>query len=271
MRNGADIAVFRGGGVAAGALQQHQMFASGFAGDAHRFIEFAGACHARGHDHRLAGARHSADERMIGVLERRHLVAGRIEALQKVHGGFVKRRGKGDHAARPGAGKDRAVPLPRRVGLLIELVERGAAPQAVGIGDAEAFGIDIQCHGISGIGLQLQRVRAGIGGGIHQRHRAIQRLVVITGHFGDDEGGVIRPHHAAFDGEILLRTHGLTFFSNAWETGMYPARANRLPERAFPSSTTARMLSGASTRFLSQASAASNSAVPSPALASGVV
>ena len=46
---------------------------------------------------------------------------------------------------------------------------------------------EVERHRVGGIGLQLERVRAGRGGGIDDRQRALERLVVVAGHLGDDE------------------------------------------------------------------------------------
>ena len=89
--DGADVGVFGGGGVGAGALEQHQLGAAGVAGGAHGVVEFAEAGHAGGDDQGLAGGGGLFDQRQVVVFEARDLVGGGAEVFQEVDGGFIKR------------------------------------------------------------------------------------------------------------------------------------------------------------------------------------
>ena len=91
MGDGADVGVFRAGGVGAGALEQHQLGAAGVAGGAHGVLEFAEAGHASGDDQGLAGGSSLRDQRQVVVLKAGDLVGGGAEVFQEVDGGFIKR------------------------------------------------------------------------------------------------------------------------------------------------------------------------------------
>ncbi len=47
--------------------------------------------------------------------------------------------------------------------------------------------VEIQCHGLRGVGLKLQRTGAGPGRRLHDLQSPLQRLIVIAGHLRDDQ------------------------------------------------------------------------------------
>ena len=190
MRDGADVGVRCRGGVGAGALEQHQVAAAGFARGAHGFVDLAGCGHAGGHDDGLAGGRHTTDQRQVGVLERGDLVGRHVQRFEKVHRTEIERRAEAVHAVVRGALHDGCVPFPGCVGLLVELVELATGPQALGVVDHEAGPAQVQRHGVGRVGLQLDGVRPVRGGGVHDGQRALQRLVVVARHLGDQVGAV---------------------------------------------------------------------------------
>ena len=84
------------------------------------------------------------------------------------------------------------MPFPGSVRLLIEFIEGTALPETMGIVDEKLPVVDIQGHRIRGIGLQLHRLCPGLGRGLHDSQGPLQGVVMIAGHLGDDEGGIIR-------------------------------------------------------------------------------
>ena len=154
---------------------------------ANGLVDLGYRCHARRDDHRLAGCRDFADQWQVRVLERGDLVAGHAELLKEIHRRRIERRRERDQPERPRALEDRGVPLPGSVGLLVELVERPAAPQAVRIVDEEFAPAQVESHCVGGVRLQFQRMSARLRGGIDDCQSTIERLIVIARHFGDDE------------------------------------------------------------------------------------
>lgn len=109
--DGADVGVLWTVGVGAGALEQHQLSASGVAGGAYGGVEFVEAGHAGGDDQRLTSGGFF-DQRQVVVLEAGELVGGGAEVFQEVDGGFTKRRAEADQAQLAGALHDWTVTLP---------------------------------------------------------------------------------------------------------------------------------------------------------------
>ena len=80
--------------------------------------------------------------------------------------------------------EQRLVPFPARVGLGVEVVQFLAFPQRIFVDDAMHPG---KGHGVGGVGLEFDGVGTGVGGGINNGDGALERLVVVARHFGDDE------------------------------------------------------------------------------------
>src|SRR5690606_1115758 len=60
-------------------------------------------------------------------------------------------------------------------------------PQAILVGDEELAFRYVDGQRIGGVSLQLERMRAGGSRRFHDLHRAIERMVMVAGEFGDDE------------------------------------------------------------------------------------
>ncbi len=199
-RDHAQVGVAMPGRIGAGAMQEGDGGA-GLGRRLHGLGDLAGARHAGGDDQRPARTRRAADQRQVDGLERSDLEGRRLQTLQKLDRRLVEGRGEADHPARPRALEKGLVPLEGRERLRIEVVERAAGPQAAF--DHEARPAMIQRDGVGGIGLQLDRVGAGFGGGVDQRQRPLQPAIVVARQLGDHERRLIRPDRASCDGESL--------------------------------------------------------------------
>ena len=65
------------------------------------------------------------------------------------------------------------------------------APVPEAAADPELRPVDVQGDGVGGIGLDLDRVAAGGGGGIDQAQRAVQAAIVVPRQLADDVGRVV--------------------------------------------------------------------------------
>jgi regulator of RNase E activity RraA len=91
-------------------------------------------------------------------------------------------------------------------------------PGDVIVGDAEGVVVDVQRHRVGGVGLDLQRMRAGIGRGVDDGQRTLERLVVVARHLGNDEGAVAGADGTVADPEGgLAAVHGFRPFSKCCE------------------------------------------------------
>ena len=88
----ADVGIFGAGGVGAGALEQNQLGAAGFAGGAYGAVEFPEAGHAGGDDQGLAGGGGFFDQWLVVVLEAGNLESRGPELLKKIHGVLITAR-----------------------------------------------------------------------------------------------------------------------------------------------------------------------------------
>ncbi len=91
------------------------------------------------------------------------------------------------------------VPRKGRRGLGIEVVERSARPQA--LLDQEAWALEVDGDRVRRIGLQLDRMGAGLGCGVDQGEGPGQLSVVVSGQLGDDERRVFGSDGPAGDGK----------------------------------------------------------------------
>jgi hypothetical protein len=162
----------------------------------HSLVDLRGTGHAGGNDHRLAGARHLADQRQVGILERGDLEGRYAEGVEEIDCGVVEGRAETVQAMRGRALHDGFVPVPGRVCLLVQLVELAAGPQALVVFDDEAAGAHVERHRVGGVGLQLDRVGAGGRGGVDDGECALKRLVVVARHLGTEVGALVRPDFA---------------------------------------------------------------------------
>ena len=189
VRNAQQMAVFRRGRVGAGAFEQDHVGRPGRACGLNSLGNLRQRGHAGGDDQRLAFGRCLADQRQIGVLKARDLVAGDIERGEKIHRAGVKRGGERDQAKLTGALEDRRMPFPGRVRLIVKIVQPAPGPQAVGLANRKIWVVDIQGHGVGRVGLQLERMSTGGRYGVNDRQRAVERLVVIAAHLRNHKGG----------------------------------------------------------------------------------
>ncbi len=93
------------------------------------------------------------------------------------------------------------MPFPGRVRLAIEFVQRLTAPRTVRIRDQELAGPQIEGHGVGGVGLQLDGVRARPSRRVDDRQGTIERAVVIAGHLGNHEWRMRGPDREISDPE----------------------------------------------------------------------
>jgi len=191
-------------GIAADAMQDHQLRASVAAGGLHGLGNFIRVGHAGRDDHRFAGRRDARDQRQIHRLERGDLVGRGAQAFEQVHGGGVKGRRKQGDVACPGAVEQCAVPVPWRVRLIIERVEAAPVPQTAG--DLKVGLVTVQRDGVGAIGLDLDGCGAGGGGGVDQGEGAVQLAVVIGRQFGNHIRRMLWPDRAAVDFNLHLRS-----------------------------------------------------------------
>src|SRR5690606_39353006 len=101
-------------------------------------------------------------------------------------------------------------------------------------------------------------------GGLDDRKCALQGLVVVAGHLGDDERRVVRSNPAPGDLEGRWRAHGVILLRYRFETTSKPLPANSRCETALSVSTSASTKRIAGRLCTSQRSAAASSARPVP-------
>ena len=174
MRNGAQICPLRRGRIAACALKQGQIRTAIFP---YRLNEIRKLCDRRHPcrcNDRLSCAGDLADEWQIDILKRSDLVTGNAKIFQKIHGRIIKWRTEAHNAAFFASFKNRRMPFPWRMRLLIEVVECLALPQAILIGDRELPPVYVNRHRICSIGLYLHCIDACIRGGINDSKCTLQ-------------------------------------------------------------------------------------------------
>ena len=125
-----------------------------------------------------------------------------MQRLQKIHGSRVERRRERKNALVSGVREDLLVPFPRRVGLVVQVVETAPSPQLMPIREPEARGIRVDGDGVSRVRLQLDGVRARFSGHRDDVQRTLQVAVVVAAHLSDDERVRLRSdgHPANLDG-----------------------------------------------------------------------
>ena len=58
---------------------------------------------------------------------------------------------------------------------------------------------------VGGIGLKLDRIRAGGGGGVDQRQRPLELAVMVAGQLSHDQWRVLGPDPASIYGNLMIR------------------------------------------------------------------
>lgn len=187
VRERAEVRAGGARGVARRALEERHVGATVFARGADEFVELGDARHARGGDERLFRLRDAPDERQVDVFERRDLVERRVERFEEVDGRRVERRTEAEDAAALRVRENLRLPFPRRIGFLVQLVERLAVPRVLRVADEKLAVRFVDGHRVGRVGLQLDGVRAGLGRRFDDGFRAVERVVVVAAHFGDEE------------------------------------------------------------------------------------
>src|SRR5688572_15826344 len=77
------------------------------------------------------------------------------------------------------------MPLPRCIGFAVELIKGLAGPEAVA-GDSKPLAVTVDRHGVGGVGLEFDRVRASSLGRPDDLNGPVKTLIVVRGYFGDD-------------------------------------------------------------------------------------
>ena len=207
-RHGHQVGVLGRRGIARRAFQQRDVGTARAARRLHRLADLDGRRHAGGDDHRLAGLGHAADQRQVHRLEGGDLVGRHVEAFQQLHRVFGERRGKREDALLARPREDRRVPVGGGPGLFVEVIERAPGPERLGVGDGEFALVQIERHAVGGEGLDLERIRPGGGGGVHDGERAVERPVMVARHLRDDEGQAGIGDAAAFREGLSEGQHG---------------------------------------------------------------
>ena len=83
--------------------------------------------------------------------------------------------------------KNLFVPLPRKAGFLVQVVQLAVAPQRVVGGHAERGDINVEGDRVGGVRLEFDGVDAGPGHGSNDIKRALKGTVVISANLGNDE------------------------------------------------------------------------------------
>lgn len=77
------------------------------------------------------------------------------------------------------------MPFPRRISLLVKVVFFDAVPETAFVDKAVRVAVD--GHGVSSVGLQLDRVRAGFLCGVDDFNRTVVVLQMVRRHFRNDK------------------------------------------------------------------------------------
>src|SRR5262245_4780882 len=107
--------------------------------------------HAPRQDDRLAGGADAPQELQVDDLEGGDLVRGYPQPFEKVHGALVERRGEQRHPVFRRDPLELRVPRPRRVGLLVEQVDRLPLPLAIDALDAKQLVSGVEGGGGCGV------------------------------------------------------------------------------------------------------------------------
>ena len=86
----ADVRVGRGCRIGAGALEQHEIVATGFTRRSDGLIQIRQAGHTGGNDQRFTSGCTTADQRQMVVLEAGDLVSRNVKILKKIDRTLIK-------------------------------------------------------------------------------------------------------------------------------------------------------------------------------------
>src|SRR5262249_3386960 len=119
LRNVRKISFLGGRRIGADTLQQDELAASPTAGSSNGIRDLPLTAHSDGNDERLSRRRTSLDERNVQKLKRCDLVGRGTQGLEQFDRGLVERRREYRDPDFPCPVKQRLMPLPRRVRLLV--------------------------------------------------------------------------------------------------------------------------------------------------------
>ena len=196
------VGVGRVGRVRSGALEHDDLVVSRAADSLDRRVDLTDRRHAGRDDDRLARRGRKPDQRQVHDLRRCDLVAGDVEVLQECDSGRVERARERQDPQLVGQVEDGSVPLPRRVRLLVEVVQPAIRPELVPRGDPERRPVGVDGDRVGRVGLELDRVGTGLGHRPDDGQRRCQVTVVVARHLGDDERRLVGTDRATTDGDL---------------------------------------------------------------------
>ncbi len=181
-------------------MEQNDAAVAGTARGLHRLRDLRHTGHAGGDDQWLAGRCRALDQRNVHDLERGDLVGWRTQAFQKVDGGRIEGTREQGDAPRARMREQMRVPIPWRMRLTIQIIERATVPQATL--DAELRSIVVDGDRVGGVGLDLDRVGAGLLRRVDDGQGALKLPQMVGGHLRDDVRRLAGADLAAGDGDV---------------------------------------------------------------------
>src|SRR5271156_2291596 len=103
------------------------------------------------------------------------------------------------------------LPLPGCECLLVEIVKHAAIPQGAAL-NSEIFLVAADRDCVCRVGLQLDRIRTGVFGGMDNPNRLIEVLIVISRKLGDAIDGTSAADATAFDFDEVGHIYLLSFY-----------------------------------------------------------
>ena len=146
-----------------------------------RNLFFAG--HPAGKNHGFALGSGIFDERQIHKLKTGDLVGLTVHFLQKIDRGSVKGRREEINSHLLALRLDPRLPLPRRIGFLVEIIEALSVPEPATHHEAFTLTVDGQC--IRRVGLDFQAAGSRLPGGMHDFQGILQLPRMVGAHFRD--------------------------------------------------------------------------------------
>ena len=205
-------------------MKNSQLAATTLACSLHCLSDLVAICHAGGNDHRLARCRDITDQRQVDSLERGDLVGRRVQILQQVHRSEVERRAEDRDVVLACVFEQRFVPFPGHVRLLVEFIQRLAIPQSAT--DLKVLGVAVQGNGVSGIGLQLDRIGTSMPGLLDNLQRRLQAPIMVSRQLGNDVGLSVKPNAPPCDGDTGCTRHEKPPSAPYLPLGIEQAKAN---------------------------------------------
>src|SRR6185437_7264010 len=132
--------------------------------------------------------------------------------------------------------KQRRVPFPRRVRLLIKIVEGSAVPQAPL--DLKIRPVAVDSDGVRTVGLQFDGIGTGTLGGLDELQSRLKPAVVIRRNLRNDVGRLIAADTPAVDDNARINPHGFSW-SQPQAATLAAADRNRQQSETPPRQSTA--------------------------------